>query len=592
VKFDAPSGYILTQQDQGGDETKDSDANPSTGRTEQTTLDAGEDDLTWDAGIYKVADLSLTKEVNATTVYAGDTVRFTITVHNDGPSDATGVVATDVVPSGYSGVTNLSSGASLSGSTVTMNVGTLANGAEKTFTFDATVEEGGEHTNWAEITAMNEADTDSNVSTDHTVDDLGDGVADDDEDSASVTLGAKASLGDTVWEDTNRNGIQDAGESGVAGVTVHLYKDGADTGTTATTDGDGRYRFNDLEPGNYSVKFDAPSGYILTQQDQGGDETKDSDANPSTGRTEQTTLDAGEDDLTWDAGIYKVAASVKIGNLIWIEDDNDGNPATGTITHPPAGTVVTAKGSDGTHYTGTTDVHGHYTITVPVDDTYMVTVHISGFYVPTAGSDDSAIYDTVSEDNHSHNGEGTTVAVTTVDNMSADFGFTPPSYAHIGDYFWIDQNGDGIQDSSEPVVEGASVELFDADGNPIKDIHGNHVVVTDMNGKYGFDVEPNRTYMIRFIIPDRYLEDGYVFTNPHVGSDDGADNDVADNGYTVTISPDVGDNVLTLDAGIACGCAGVAGDSINSMNKISLLLMIFGVFVLIFIVLRQEDHFA
>jgi hypothetical protein len=29
-----------------------------------------------------------------------------------------------------------------------------------------------------------------------------------------------ATLGDRVWEDTNANGVQDAGEAGIAGVTV------------------------------------------------------------------------------------------------------------------------------------------------------------------------------------------------------------------------------------------------------------------------------------------------------------------------------------------------------------------------------------
>ncbi|MEZ4605645.1 MAG: SdrD B-like domain-containing protein [Deinococcales bacterium] len=35
----------------------------------------------------------------------------------------------------------------------------------------------------------------------------------------------KASLGDRVWKDANKNGIQDAGEAGVAGVVVTLWSD-------------------------------------------------------------------------------------------------------------------------------------------------------------------------------------------------------------------------------------------------------------------------------------------------------------------------------------------------------------------------------
>ena len=40
-------------------------------------------------------------------------------------------------------------------------------------------------------------------------------------------------LGDTVWFDTNNNGIIDGGETGITGVTVELFRAGEDP-TTAT----------------------------------------------------------------------------------------------------------------------------------------------------------------------------------------------------------------------------------------------------------------------------------------------------------------------------------------------------------------------
>ena len=53
--------------------------------------------------------------------------------------------------------------------------------------------------------------------------------------------------------------------------------------------------------------------------------------------------------------------------------------------------------------------------------------------------------------------------------------------AHIGDYFWIDENNNGIQDLGELPVTGARVELLDKDGNPVVDENGNQSVVTDAN---------------------------------------------------------------------------------------------------------------
>jgi hypothetical protein len=116
-----------------------------------------------------------------------------------------------------------------------------------------------------------------------------------------------AAIGDTVWFDDDQDGIQDTGELGFPGVTVNLYDCGGTVPiATATTDADGFYKFDGLTPGDYFVEFIEPEGYDITLQDQGGDDADDSDADPVTGRTICTTLDAGEYDPTWDCGLYMI----------------------------------------------------------------------------------------------------------------------------------------------------------------------------------------------------------------------------------------------------------------------------------------------
>lgn len=86
-----------------------------------------------------------------------------------------------------------------------------------------------------------------------------------------------------VWNDLNDNGIQDAGEPGLDGVTVSAYQ-GATFVNSTTTDQSGHYGFSsqDLVPSGdaYQLRIDATlmaPGTQVSPQDQGNDDTIDSD---------------------------------------------------------------------------------------------------------------------------------------------------------------------------------------------------------------------------------------------------------------------------------------------------------------------------
>ncbi|MFI3156731.1 MAG: SdrD B-like domain-containing protein [Methylococcaceae bacterium] len=112
-----------------------------------------------------------------------------------------------------------------------------------------------------------------------------------------------ASLGDKVWNDSNANGIQDPGEQGIAGVSVKLLTAAGAVQSTATTDSQGNYLFNQLAPGTYALQVTAPNNYRFTGSNQGGNDTLDSDVDPLTGKTQAVTLMAGENNLSYDAGL-------------------------------------------------------------------------------------------------------------------------------------------------------------------------------------------------------------------------------------------------------------------------------------------------
>ncbi len=142
--------------------------------------------------------------------------------------------------------------------------------------------------------------------------------------TSSVTLNDPAKIGNLIWEDINKNGIQDVGEPGIEGVIVILSGSsslGVDVNRTMNTASTGMYMFDGLPPGSYKVTFEKPDGYQPTNSDAGGDDNLDSDADESTGMTGFYTLDHGDYDPSVDAGFF---GCVTIGDFVWNDLDKDG----------------------------------------------------------------------------------------------------------------------------------------------------------------------------------------------------------------------------------------------------------------------------
>ncbi|MBC2309374.1 SdrD B-like domain-containing protein [Listeria booriae] len=66
-----------------------------------------------------------------------------------------------------------------------------------------------------------------------------------------------------VFEDTNKNGTQEAGETGVPGATVQLHGADGSVVATQTTDANGQYDFKDVPVGTYYIVVTAPAGYDI-----------------------------------------------------------------------------------------------------------------------------------------------------------------------------------------------------------------------------------------------------------------------------------------------------------------------------------------
>ncbi|NAZ17381.1 hypothetical protein GT020_15105 [Glutamicibacter soli] len=325
----------------------------------------------------------------------------------------------------------------------------------------------------------------------------------------------KVTVGDYVWVDTNRDGIQDEGEKGIKDVVLTIVGPNGEPVTDVygtpvgpvSTDENGKYLFPNLpvlgENESYTVTIDkeaseeALAPYIPTIETDGD---RDQDSSTWEAKTEGLTKDEDED-LTLDFGF--VLPKVTVGDYVWVDENRDGIQNEGEKGIKDV--VLTIVGPDGLPVTDvfgnpvgpvTTDENGKYIFeNLPVlkdGDSYTVKIDREASkeplapYVPTIVTDDN-------RENDSSVWEATTEGLTKDgdEDLTLDFGFIVPKVS-VGDYVWVDTNRDGKQDDGEPGIKDVVLTIVGPDGEPVTDIYGEPVgpVATDENGKYTFENLP------------------------------------------------------------------------------------------------------
>ncbi|HNP87308.1 MAG TPA: SdrD B-like domain-containing protein [Kouleothrix sp.] len=420
------------------------------------------------------------------------------------------------------------------------------------------------------------ADSDADISIGRTpVITLGPGTNDT---SVDAGLIYNASLGDRVWFDQNGNGVQDSGEPGIPGVTVVLHDSSGTAVLTTTTDLNGNYAFDHLAAGDYTIEVVPPAGYTFSTPDQGSDNTADSDINPSTGSTITITVGLGTADPSWDAGLYR---EVSLGDVVWNDINNNGviDAGEAVFDNVLVNLYLDSNGNGvldaaDTFVKSTTTSGGAYLFDQLVPGTYLVQLDPSNFtgngvlvgytsstgaigtnqqnggpYEPAPGANN----DIDSDDNGTVSGQGIVSGPVVLSsggepvledgdsdsNLTIDFGVFMP--ASIGSLVWYDQDKDGVHDQNEPGVPGVVVTLYDANGNPVA------TTITGSDGSYLFTNLPPGTYTVGF----SNLPNGFTFTQPNQGGNDGNDSDVDPNtGLTQPIVIVPGTNQIDVFAGV------------------------------------------
>jgi hypothetical protein len=335
------------------------------------------------------------------------------------------------------------------------------------------------------------------------------------------------SVGDFVWLDTDKDGVQDAGESGIANVTLTITKaDGSpvvdvngQAVTTTTTDANGYYTFGKLPFGQYKVTVTPPVGYAATTANAGSDTGVDSSTGSAMSRNMTVS---GERDPSLDFGfvlspttpttttVATVAVKrVSVGDYVWWDIDRDGiqdaneKPIPGvtlTITKADGSLVTDVNGKPVT--TTVTDANGKYSFdNLPVGQYKVTVTPPAGATATKAGAGKNTAKD-------SSTGSATSRNMTTDGDRdpTLDFGFYKPTVS-VGNFVWRDTNGDGVQSKADKGVAGFRLTLRSVDGSPVVDVYGRPVkpIRTKSDGKFLFKDLPEGRYVVEITYPRGYL---------------------------------------------------------------------------------------
>jgi len=308
-------------------------------------------------------------------------------------------------------------------------------------------------------------------------------------DHIDIGLYKLGSIQSRVWWDLDDDGIQDAGETGVSNVAVTLYEsDGTTVNSSTTTDASGDYTFSNIEPDDYIIGITKPAGYDFAQQNQGGDDTKDSDHDVVTGKTATITISEGEDDVDEDCGLVGTGT---VTCFVW--EDTNGNGAQDVGENGIDGATVELFDDTGVTLfkTGITAGGGNKTFNKlnPRDFKLKFTkpATYDNFTAKDQGGDDT-------KDSDADIVSGFTDAFTlAAGGTKSDLGCGAHKNVTIDGKVWIDDNSNGLEDGVEAGEDGVDVELY-LDGAGVPD----ETITTPAGGLYSFTGKKPGTHRIKF----------------------------------------------------------------------------------------------
>ncbi len=293
------------------------------------------------------------------------------------------------------------------------------------------------------------------------------------------------SIAGTVHADLDRDCRLDAEEQPLAGVTIELLDASGRVVTAAQTDGQGRYRFDGLAPGTYSVRERQPAGYF-----QGGQRAGSGGGDASL-EDVISAIAVGSGQPLTGYDFCEVPPSSLTGRVHLDPNQNrrfdDGEQALAGVAVrllDSAGRLVAAT---------TTDVAGRYRFDSLPPGQYVVQEiqpreYFQGYQRAGSHGGNAAVDDVISE-----------IAVPAGQALTDyDFGELPPS--SLTGRVHLDPNQNCRFDDGEQALAGVTIRLLDSAGRLVAS------TTTDAAGRYRFDSLPPGQYAVQEVQPREYYQ--------------------------------------------------------------------------------------